>query len=154
MKSLFNIFGSIKGRKSIPKTWCGLWIDKNGTQLTIEITNPGFYSVSVFDKEGKTFKIELLDKKIIDTKGLFATFRTDTDGNSIMQVEAGTDGVGPTYNLYFMTIKNDKELRFAKDSDDLDKIIIKPNVGMGLYDDYDDDLGVPWAFPLEDFKKG
>ena len=22
------------------------------------------------------------------------------------------------------------------------------------YDDYDDDLGVPWAFPLEDFKKG
>ena len=29
----------------------------------------------------------------------------------------------------------------------------RTNVGMGLYNDWEDDLGVPWAFPLDDFKK-
>ena len=69
MSSFKNIFRSTKNRKSIPKSWCGLWKDKNGK------------------------------------------------------------------------------------SDSLSKIIIKPDVGMGLYDDWEVDLGVSWAFPLEDFKK-
>ncbi len=148
-----NIFGSIEKRKSIPQFWCGHWFDENGKQLIIEPSIQGYYSVTVLNKDGEPFKIELLDKKIKDTKGLSATFMKDTQGNSTLQVEAGTGGVGPTYNLYFMAIKNNQELRFAKDSDRIDIIIIRPNVEMGLYDDYEDDLGVPWAFPLDDFKK-
>ena len=140
-------------RKSIPLEWCGLWVDENGKQITIEPTNNGLYSVSIFDNVGNPFKIELLDNKIIATIGLSATFRDDTMGNSTLQVEAGTNGIGPTYNLYFITIKNDQELRFAKNTDDLNKVIIRPKVGLGLYDDYEDDLGVHWAFPLNDYRK-
>jgi hypothetical protein len=147
------IFGSKERRRSILEEWQGLWIDKNGKQLSIESTIEGIYKISVLDNYGIPFKIELLDKKTITTIGLAATFREDFNGYSTLQVEAGTIGVGPTYNLYFMTIKKDNELRFAKDSDDLFKIIIRPTVGMGLYDDFEDDLGVPWAFPLEDFNK-
>ena len=137
MKALLKIFSSNDKRKSIPQGWCGLWTDVNGKQLTIESRDNGLYSVSIVDNEGKPFKIELLDKTVIETIGLSATFRDDTSGNSTLQVEAGTDGIGPTFNLYFMAIKNDQELRFADNSDDSDKIIIRPNVGMGLYDDYD-----------------
>jgi len=35
----------------------------------------------------------------------------------------------------------------------LSKIFLVPEVGMGMYDDFDDDLGVPWAFPLAAFVK-
>lgn len=27
-------------------------------------------------------------------------------------------------------------------------LVLVPEVTMGMYDDWDDDLGVPWAFPL------
>ena len=30
---------------------------------------------------------------------------------------------------------------------------LKPEVGMGLYDDFEDDYGLPWAFPLSHYRK-
>ncbi|TNE27391.1 MAG: hypothetical protein EP346_12300 [Bacteroidetes bacterium] len=153
MKSLFNIFDSTKNRKSIPKTWCGLWTDKNGKQVIIEPTKHHSYVVTVLDSKGQPYKIDLLGGSQKDTIKLLGRFTTDTNGNPILQVEAGRHDVGPTFNLYFLVSKNDQKLRLAKNSDALNNIIIKANVGMGLYDDWEDDLGVPWAFPLEDFKK-
>lgn len=70
----------------------------------------------------------------------------------MLRVEAGTEEIGPTYNLYFL-VPQGQEVRLAKNADEIEKIIIRPNVGMGLYDDWEDDLGVPWAFPLKDFQK-
>ncbi|MEZ5002360.1 MAG: hypothetical protein R2730_04925 [Chitinophagales bacterium] len=40
----------------------------------------------------------------------------------------------------------------ANDKDEIENITVRPRIGMGLYDDWEEDLGVPWAFPLSDFK--
>ena len=153
MRLLANLFSLSNYRKSIPNSWCGFWADKNGKQIVIESTKHDIYDVSVLDANGQPYEIELLEGNKRDTIRLTGRFATDTNGNPILQVEAGSNDIGPTYNLYFLTAKRDQELRRAKNFDDLDYIIIRPNVGLGLYDDWDDDLGVPWAFPLEDFKK-
>ena len=152
MKFLTKILDSSKKRKSIPASWCGTWKDNNGKQLIIESSKHAFYIISILDKTGSPFEIELLGNSKKETRNLTAQFSVDSNDNPILQVEAGTNEIGPTYDLYFLTLRN-QELKLAKNSDDLENIIIKPNVGMGLYDDWEDDLGVPWAFPLEDFKK-
>lgn len=153
MSSFKDVFRSTKNRKSIPKSWCGLWTDKNGKQVTIQPTGSGSYSVTVLDKYDNSFQIDLLGDKKRETKNLLGQFTKEANGNPILQVEAGNNGVGPTYNLCFLTSGNNEKLRLAKNSDSLSKIIIKPDVGMGLYDDWEVDLGVSWAYPLEDFKK-
>ncbi len=153
MNIITDIFNLTKNRKSIPKSWCRLWTDKNEKQLIIQATKHDFYSVTVLDKNGIPFQIDLLGNKKRNTKKLTGQFTKDTNGNPILQVEAGSNEIGPTLDLYFLTTKGNDEYRLAKNTDDIDKIIIKPSVGMGLYDDWEDDLGVPWAFPLEDFKK-
>src|SRR3989304_2500693 len=56
-----------------------------------------------------------------------------------LKVEAGIlqiDGAGPTLNLF--PISHDE---------------LKPEVVMGLYDDWDDDLGLAWAFPLSVYRR-
>lgn len=141
-----------ENRNPIPTHWCGLWTDKNGKQLIIESAKHHFYSVTVLDPGNNPFQINLLgdEKKVtLELKGQFCK---DLDGNLMLQVEAGTEGIGPTYRLYFLVAK-DQSFRPAKNTDEIKKIIIRPTIGIGLYDDYEDDLGVPWAFPLEDFKK-
>lgn len=153
MKSLLNIFNFTKKRKSIPKAWCGVWVDKNGKQVIIESTEHNFYAVTILNAKGESYEIELLENNKKNTIELIGRFVTDTNGNPILQVEAGSNGVGPTYNLYFLTAESDQKLRLARNSDDLNNIVVKPNVGIGLYDEWEDDMGVPWAFPLENLKK-
>lgn len=55
----------------------------------------------------------------------------DEDGLHL-EIEAGIAGLGPAYRLYPTD----------------DGAVLRPQTVMGLYDDYDDDLGVPWAYPL------
>ncbi|MUP16829.1 hypothetical protein [Ancylomarina euxina] len=148
-----EIFNSTKKRKSIPKSWCGQWTDKNGKHLIIRSTLHDFYSVTILDKKGNPYEIKLLGDEKKETKKLTGKFTKDTNGNPILQVEAGSNEIGPTYDLYFLTTMGEDKLKLSRNADALEKIIIKPNVGMGLYDDWEDDLGVPWAFPLDDFKK-
>ena len=145
---MFNIF-----KYKIPDLWFGHWVDKNGKQLIIETLHKDSYYVSILDQNGQPYKIDLLDNKITQTIKLKAIVDKDTNNNYILQVEAGTEDIGPTYNLYFLTIDKDGNKRLANSNDDLKNIFITPNVGLGLYDDFEDNLGVPWAFPLEDFKK-
>ena len=148
-----DMFNLNKNRKSIPKSWWGQWTDNNGKRLIIEPTKHDFYTVTILDKKGSPYQIELLGDEKKETKKLTGKFTKDTNGNPILQIEAGFNEVGPTYDLYFLTAKDKGELKLAKNTDDLEEIIIKPNVGIGLYDDWEDDLGVPWAFPLDNFKK-
>jgi len=54
-------------------------------------------------------------------------------------VELGTSGLGPALVLEFI------------ESDGKDFLI--PEIQMGLYDDYEDDLGVGWIFPLSRFER-
>jgi len=153
MNPLNDIFSSAKNRKSIPRSWCGIWTDKNGKHIEIRSTAHDFYSVTILDKNNNPYQIDLLGDEKKNTEKLTGEFTKDTNGNPILQVEAGSNGIGPTYDLYFLTEKEKDDFKLANNKDDIAKIIIRPNVGMGLYDDWEDDLGVPWAFPLDDFKK-
>ena len=153
MKFLIDIFNLNKIRNSIPNSWCGLWTDRKGRQLIIKSTQHDFYSVTVLDANGMPYEIELLDGKSKKTIDLIARFTKDLKKTTILQVEAGMNGAGPTYNLYFLKVNRYDKPRWARKSDDVNDVIINPDVGMGLYDDWEDDLGVPWAFPLEYYKK-
>ena len=83
-------------KNSIPETWLGHWKDKNGKQLIIQFGNSDTFKVSVLDKSGQPFNIDLLDNKTETTINLIARQSKDRDGNPIIQVEAGNDGLGPT----------------------------------------------------------
>jgi hypothetical protein len=143
----------IKIRQSIPKKWCGTWTDKDEKKLIIESTQHNFYIITVLDSKGQPFQIDLLGEKTKKTTNLIGRFSKDTNNNSVLQVEAGTNDIGPTFNLYFLTVKKNEKLRPARNLDNLNNVIIMPDVGMGLYDDWEDDLGVPWAFPLNNYRK-
>lgn len=142
--------------KAIPAAWLGKWVDDIGRTLTID---PGgdhhHYKVSIRDQSGKPFDIDNIGflesgKKTLELK---SALTIDHKGKQHLQVEAGMVGIGPTYRLYFATETQNKQLRLALNTDPVEKIIIKPDIGMGLYDDFEDDLGVPWALPLNDYKK-
>lgn len=153
MKFLSNLFNLTKKAKLIPDSWCGKWIDKKGKQLIIKATAHDFYNVTVLDSNLKPFDIELLGGNIKKTTDLIARYTKDQRNIPILQVEAGSDGIGPTYDLYFLKLNDYDKPRTARKSDNIYELIIKPNVGIGLYDDWEDDLGVHWAFPLEYLKK-
>jgi|GEM_PF-4280995 len=80
-----------------------------------------------------------------------ANWNTTDKEYPFLQVEAGIQGLGPTYHLVFV-IKNlngnDPEYIVAKTTDKIGKVFALPEVQIGLYDDWEDDLGVPWAKPL------
>jgi len=152
MSFILNIFNFSKRRKTTSKSWCGLWSDKNGKQIIIQLTKHNFYTVSILDKNNKYFEINTLRNSKRKTKKLTGFFTRDINENPILQVEAGCDNIGPTYELYFLTQKKNGEYRLSKSTDNIKDIVIRPNVGLGLYDDWEDDLGIPWAFPLDDFR--
>lgn len=141
-----------KHRQSIPAQWCGLWVDTSGKQLVLQ-QHSGHYAVTVADNTGTPFCIHLLGDATKNTTELLGRLATDTKGIPMLQVEAGENGIGPTYNLYFVAVEHDGTLRLAHNSDDISSVHIIPDVGMGLYHDWEDDLGVPWAFPLHSFTK-
>ncbi|MCB0532815.1 MAG: hypothetical protein H6574_22540 [Lewinellaceae bacterium] len=153
MKIQFDLFHFGKKRKSIPKTWCGSWTDAYGKQLIIEATEKGRYLVTVLNNQQQYFIINLPGDIEKETLALPGQFVMDRSREPVLQVEAGLPGKGPTLNLKFLTEVEDEKFRLAKNSDNLKKIRIKPEVGMGLYDDWEDDLGVPWAFPFSNFIK-
>ena len=79
---------------------------------------------------------------------LVASCFADDAGRRYLQVEAGTDGLGPTYRLY-AALEHGGERHGAPDDTPCEEVVLVPDTGIGLYDDWEDDQGVPWAFPLE-----
>lgn len=69
----------------------------------------------------------------------------------VLTVEAGTDGLGPTYSVHPGLWDGEAwvpTLDLANRG-----IALIPSVTIGLYDEWEDDLGVPWAFPLVAFHR-
>jgi hypothetical protein len=63
----------------------------------------------------------------------------DDKAGEYLKVEAGAlraNGIGPTLNLF-----------------PLENGDIEPQVSMGLYNDWEDDLGLPWAYPLSKYRR-
>ena len=103
----------------------GLWLDPSGRSLSIERRDPVVRDRSSFD----------VTVRVTGPDGHGEDFLARLHDGGLV-VEAGVVGLGPTYRL-------------TRTDDDR----LVPEVGMGLYDDFEEDLGVPWAFPLEPYRR-
>lgn len=129
----------------LPDAWLGAWASADGRVVTLE-RDDGRLAVSVSPAVGTPpYREPSADR-------LPATWLDLGRGDFGVRAEVGASeglaGAGPTFDLRFMVAG-----RAATVSDPITQISAIPSVGMGLYDDYDDDLGVPWAFPLVPFQK-
>ena len=132
-----------------PIEWVGEWRAEDGKTVVLEQTG-GEVRITVSPGPGLPpyESAELLKggrKQIAD---LVAICRTDDQGRKYLEIEAGTEEVGPTYRLY-AAIEDANGRQKASDDAPATRVILVPNTSIGLYDDYEDDLGVPWAYPLE-----
>ena len=140
---------------AIPTTWMGEWMDESGRTITIDMLNDKEFIVSIRNPDGHPFKLNRFGFQLFrsQTIALKTSFTTDKDGRQLLQVEAGKVGLGPTYKLYFVANGEGETIRPASCDDAIDNVRIMPEIGMGLYDDWEDDLGVPWALPLSAYRK-
>jgi len=137
----------------LPAHWSGWWIADDGKAVLLEGSSapltPTRWCVAVAPQrhaepylsaqplEGKPFPIA--DREARCLRG---------ERGRYLEIEAGTSGVGPTYRLYPSVIGADGTPREAGDDDALGRIVLRPETSVGLYDEWEDDLGVPWAEPL------
>lgn len=106
----------------------GLWVDAIGRACRIAPVRPDRALVTVAPSVRQPFYERA--GWCPRTADLVARWRGDR-----LVVEAGVIDLGPTYEL-------------VPRGDELD-----PEVGLGLYDDYEDDRGVPWAFPISAYRR-
>lgn len=132
-----------------PTTWTGAWIARGGKTVTIGFrADQPTVTVAPGPSAPPYQSSQLLSggTKLIDK--LPAACRVDDDGRLYLEVEAGTDQLGPTYRLYAAQAGTES-FEHAEPHLDPGLLVLIPNTSIGLYDDFDDDLGVPWAYPLE-----
>ena len=130
------------------------WIDESGRILIIERKNSE-HRVTVKPNMGaKPYRQSDLHHPFKRTENLMSEWVKNSTSHCFLRVEAGTEGLGPTYDLYFR-IQDEltKLIRFAHAADPMEAVFIEPVVSMGLYDDFEDDFGVPWAFPIQKYYK-
>lgn len=131
----------------------GWWVADDDKAVLIESTDCeatlGSLLVSVHPALGAEpyQSAELLDGRTNRIERLVATPRTEA-GVRYLRVEAGTESYGPTYHLYPVTRTSDGWQPVDVTLRQATPAALLPNVKIGLYDDFDDDLGAPWAFPL------
>ena len=138
--------------EDFPEELCGLWIDEEGKAIYITKVKPQEFRTAIifnFNKqlESKSMKIDEHLKKLF-TRWVLDKQRTV----SRLQIEAGIDFIGPTYNLYLSMVDN-KPQNFKLDLEKIEDIRLYPEVQMGLYDDFEEDYGVPWGFPYKNYQK-
>lgn len=143
----------MKGLTKLPDSWMGLWQDAIGRVMQIDRgKKDGMYQVCIAPAQGKK----------LHKKKMRACISWDQKRScNYLQVEAGFSNLGPTYNLFFATCTSplktlddtSAQFRIASLEDSVDTLALLPEVSMGLYDDYEDDLGVPWGFPYHPYYK-
>ncbi|NHJ86618.1 MAG: hypothetical protein FK734_14220 [Asgard group archaeon] len=137
--------------KVFPDNLLGLWIDEDNRAVFI-FKNESQYQTSIF------FNIkEQLKKRKLKIENHLANLTTnwvlDEERNVYrFQIEVGLEFIGPTYNLYISGI-NEEPTDLKNDSTLMEQLKLLPEVQMGLYDDWDDDFGVPWAFPYKNYER-
>lgn len=133
-----------------PKKWVGWWVAPDGKAVLVERFRRRIL-VSVAPRRGGNpyESAQLLDGATKRIERLEASARVDDEGRRYLEIEAGTPELGPTYRLYSAVEPSPGARAAAADETAVDRVILIPNTSIGLYDDWDDDLGVPWALPLE-----
>jgi hypothetical protein len=127
-------------RGSHAQDYAGLWLDEHGRAIDIvpstETEAVASIAPSIHEPcycgDGLLGAINMKERPA-------SVYRRDGETPRLM-VEVGVIGLGPTYQLTFAA------------ADDGSAILI-PHVGIGLYDDFENDLGVPWAFPLSAYRR-
>lgn len=121
----------------------------NGKTVTVRRMNDSYKVTVAPGVAGPPYSsAELLGGGTKDIEDLPGVCHQDEELRMYLEIEAGTPGLGPTYRLYAATEDDDLSLKPC-DSGPVDELVLVPITSIGLYDDYDDDLGVPWAYPLE-----
>jgi hypothetical protein len=132
-----------------PRSWVGTWVAADGKTISISWGTQGA-AVTVRSGPGQApcRSHELLGGGTKMIEDLPARCELDEQGRRYLEVEAGTPTVGATYRLY-PAIEDAAGFRSAGDDVNVEQLLLVPNTAIGLYDDYDDDLGVSWAIPLQ-----
>jgi hypothetical protein len=144
--------GHVEDATAWPRSWVGTWVAPDGKTISISWDSHGI-TVTARPSRGQTpyQSVDLLDGDTKMIENLPARCDLDQQGHRYLEVEAGTADLGPTYHLYPAT-KTRTGLRAAGDNVTVEKLLLVPNTVIGLYDDDEDDLGVPWAYPLHPLK--
>jgi hypothetical protein len=119
--------------RSINK-WVGDWIDQVGHSLIIKKCGSKLVVDFYMDSKMTPASRDLLGNEKADSINMATYFE-----EQFLIVELGSEGLSPTLKL-------EQKRQDKKD-------ILIPGVIMGLYDDYEDDFGVPWIFPLSLYKR-
>ncbi|MDR3591597.1 MAG: hypothetical protein P4N41_18225 [Negativicutes bacterium] len=113
--------------------YIGKWIDDFGRILLIR-EYLGATVVDYYRNEREPIERSLPANQNVPSLNM-NTYSDD----SILVVELGLEGVGPTLRL---------DIRSVEGND-----VLWPSVECGLYDDWEDDFGVPWIFPLSIYRR-
>lgn len=138
--------------ENFPDSWCGLWIDEKGKALYIVKGEKESYRTTIiFDLINQLQKDQIhIDEHL---KNLTTNWKEDKQRKIYrLQIEAGWDYIGPTFNLYYQLIDEMENKKIDSQTPPYE-IELLPEVQMGLYDDMEDDYGVPWGFPYLNFRK-
>ncbi|HEX5596848.1 MAG TPA: hypothetical protein VFX61_12665 [Micromonosporaceae bacterium] len=131
-----------------PTSWAGTWVAPDAKTVRLIREDRGiFVTVSPGPDQPPYLSAPLLDGGTKRIERLPASFQVDEEGRRYLEIEAGEPGLGPTYRLY-AAVEDAAGLRIARGEVSVDRLVLYPNTAIGLYDDWDDDLGIPWAYPL------
>lgn len=135
---------------SWPPSWVGWWVAADGKAVLIEISEEKvLVSVAPDRSSGPYESAILLAGDVKRIENLEASVGFDDQEGRFLEIEAGSADVGPTYRLFAACELSPGTLTRADDAQNVADVILVPTTSMGLYDDQEDDLGVPWALPLE-----
>ena len=140
-------------REDWSPSWVGTWTADDGKTVRV-VRDDGGIAVTVSPGRGQAayLSAELLGGGRKRIEDLPARGLIDVESRRYLEIEAGTPGLGPTYRLY-AAVTEGTRLRQAHHDDSVDRLVLVPNTSIGMYDDLDDDLGVPWAYPLAPFRR-
>jgi hypothetical protein len=138
---------------SWPASWVGTWVAADGKTVRLVRTDEGI-TVTVAPGPGRApyRSAPLLRGGIRRIERRPGSCWIDDRERRYLEIEAGTRGLGPTYRLY-PAVQDGEHLRHAGIDTAVDLLLLLPNTGIGLYDDWEDDLGVPWAYPLRPLRR-
>lgn len=112
--------------------YLGRWKDESGRVLAIRFGGDGAILADYTGKDGIPYTRSMLNFRKSPSRDMPAAM----NGQGLV-VELGTPGLGPTL--------------FLVRADDAGRRALVPRLDMGLYDDWEDDLGAPWVLPLSEF---
>ena len=131
-----------------PDALAGWWVADDGKAVLLERHGDGLV-VTVCPAVGappyRSARLVLRRRRIRRLPGEWVV---DGQDRTCLQIEAGIRGAGPTYRLHPALETPDGDLHPAPPGTAADQLVLVPATGVGLYDEYEDDLGVPWAEPL------